>query len=122
MKIRCLSSKNHLKLIISTSLCLEAACTTFAEYKEAVKKLVRLLKPGGFLLMFVVERQTFYMVGEKKWFCLYLTLEQVKEALAEAGTAILVAERDPAPMDQIQTPIVSDYKALTFVAAQKVDF
>ena len=40
--------------IISTSFCLEVACTTFAEYKEAVKKLVRLLKPGGFLLMIVV--------------------------------------------------------------------
>ena len=108
--------------IISTSLCLEAACTTFAEYKEAVKKLVRLLKPGGFLLMFIVERETFYMVGDKKWFCLYLTLEQVKEALAEAGTAILEAARDPAPIDQIQNPTVSDYKAVAFVAAQKVEF
>ena len=62
------------------------------------------------------------MVGEKKWFCLYLTLEQVKEALAEAGTAILEAERDPAPMDQIQNPIISDYKAVAFVTAQKVEF
>ena len=108
--------------IISTSLCLEAACTTFTEYKEAVKKLVRLLKPGGFLLMFIVERETFYMVGDKKWFCRYLTLEQVKEALAEAGTAILEAARDPAPIDQIQNPTVSDYKAVAFVAAQKVEF
>ena len=108
--------------IVSTSLCLEAACTTYAEYKEGVKKLVGLLKPGGFLLMFIVERETFYMVGEKKWPCLYLTLEQVKEALVEAGTAILVAERDPATMEQIQNPVVSDYKAVLFVAAQKVEF
>ena len=72
--------------------------------------------------MFIVERETFYVVGEKKWFCLYLTLEQVKEALTEAGTAILVAERDPAPMEQIQNPVVSDYKAVVFVAAQKVEF
>ena len=108
--------------IISTSLCLEAACATMAEYKEGVKKLVRLLRPGGFLLMFIVERETFYMVGEKRWFCLYLTLEQVKEALAEAGTAILVAERDPAPMDLIQNPIICDCKAFAFVVAQKVVF
>ena len=40
--------------------------------------------------MIIVERETFYMVGDKKWFCLYLTLEQVREALAEAGTAVLV--------------------------------
>ena len=108
--------------IVTTSLCLEAACTTYPEYKEAVKKLVGLLKPGGFILMFIVERQTFYVVGGKKWSCLYLTLEQVKEALAEAGTVILVAERDPAPMEQIQNPVMSDYKALLFVAAQRVEF
>ena len=108
--------------IVFTSLCLEAACMTYAEYKEGVKKLVGLLKPGGFLLMFIVERETFYMVGGKKWSCLYLTLEQVKEALAEAGTAILVAERDPAPMELIQNPVEADYKAILFVAAQKVEF
>ena len=72
--------------------------------------------------MLIVGRQTFYMVGEKKWFCLYLTLEQVKEALAEAGVEILVAERDPAPMEQIQNPVISDYKAVLFVATQKVEF
>ena len=108
--------------IVTTSLCLEAACTTYAEYKGAIKKLIGLLKPGGFLLMFIVERQTFYVVGGKKWFCLFLTLEQVKEALAEAGAVVIVAERDPAPMEQIQNPVVSDYKAVLFVAAQKVEF
>ena len=45
--------------IIQTSICLEAACKTFAEYKDGVRKLVGLLKPGGFLLMFVEERETF---------------------------------------------------------------
>ena len=108
--------------IVFTGLCLECACTTYAEYKEGVKKLVGLLKPGGFLLMLLDERETFYMVGEKKFSCLSLTLEQVKEALVEAGTAILVAEHDPAPMELIQNPIDSDFKAFLFVAAQKVEF
>ena len=108
--------------IISTSLCLEAACSTYAEYKKAVKKLVSLLKPGGFLVMFSVERETFYMFGGKKWSAVYLTLEQVKEALSEAGMVVLVAERDPAPMEQIQNPVVCDFKAVAYVASQKVDF
>ena len=108
--------------IVLTNLCLEVVCSTFAEYKDGVRKLVGLLKPGGFLLMFLEERETFYMVGKKRWDVLYLTLEQVKEALVEAGTTVIVAERDPAPMDQIQNPIVSDYKAVLFVAAQKVVF
>ena len=106
--------------IIQTSICLEAACKTFAEYKDGVRKLVGLLKPGGFLLMFVEERETFYMVRNKRWSVVYLTLEQVKEALVEAGTTILVTARDPAPMEQIQNPTVADYKAVLFVAAQKV--
>ena len=108
--------------IVFTGLCLEAACTTYTEFKEGVKKLVGLLKPGGFLLMLLDERETFYMVGERKFSCLSLTLEQVKEALVEAGTAILVAERDPAPMKLIQNPVDSDFKAFLFVAAQKVEF
>lgn len=108
--------------IISTSLCIEVACTSYPQYKEAIKKLVGLLKPGGFLLMYIVERETFYMFGKKKWSCLYLTLEQVKEALTDAGTAIVVAKRDPASMEEIQNPVVSDHKAFLFVVAQKVEF
>ena len=108
--------------IIQTTLTLEAACKTYAEYKDGVRKLVGLLKPGGFLLMFIEERETFYILGKKRWDILYLTLEQVKEALVEAGTTILVTARDPAPMEQIQNPTVADYKAVLFVAAQKVKF
>ena len=108
--------------IVSTSLCLESACTTYAEYKEAIKKLVGLLKPGGFILVFLVERETFYVVGNKKWSCLYLTLEQVKEVLTEVGTAVFVAERDPGVMDQIQNPVIADGKGFAFLAAQKVVF
>ena len=108
--------------IISTSLCLEPACTSYVQYKEAVKRLVELLKPGGFFLMLIPERTTFWMVGNKKWPCLYVTLEQVKEALAEAGTAILVAERDPVSMEQMQNPVTVDKKSYAFVASHKVVF
>ena len=34
--------------IVTTSLCLEVACTTHAEYKTGIKKLIGLLKPGAF--------------------------------------------------------------------------
>jgi len=87
-----------------------------------VKKLVTLLKPGGFLTLFISERETFYVVGNKKWPALYLTLEKVKEALTDAGIVVLTAERDVAPMYQIQNPIISDYKAVLFVVAQRVEF
>ena len=75
--------------------------------------------------MFIVEHETFYMIREKKWFAIYFILEQMEEALTEAGTVIIVPERDPAPMELIQnpshSPIAADYKATVFVAAQKVE-
>lgn len=113
--------KQELFEIVQTSLCLEAVCSTYAEFKEGVKKLVGLLKLGGFLIMFIDERETFYMIGKKRWEILYITLEQIKDALVEAGTVILVAEREPAPMEQIQNPIVADFKAVLFLAVQKVE-
>ena len=108
--------------IVSTSLCLESGCPTYIKYKEGIKKLVGLLKPGGFLLMIIVERETFYVDGKKKWSTLYLTLEQVKEALAEAGITVIVAEREPASMEYIQNPVIADGKGFAFVTAQKVEF
>lgn len=107
--------------IIYTSLCLEAACNSFAEYKSAIKKLGSLLKPGGCMVLFVVEEETFYMVGQRKWFCLSLTLGQVKEALEEAGFELLLSERDPSPVEQTEQPVVSDFKASLFIAAHKVE-
>ena len=43
--------------IISSSLCLEVACTTYAEYKVGVKKLLGLLKPA-WRLSFVILCRT----------------------------------------------------------------
>ena len=34
----------------------------------------------------------------------------------------LVAEHDPASMEQIQNPVMSDFKAIAYVASQKVVF
>ena len=51
-----------------------------------------------------------------------LTLGQIKEALEEAGFELLMVERDPAPVQQIENPTVSDFKAVLFVAAYKVQF
>ena len=61
------------------------------------------------------------MIAEKKWSAAYLTLEQMEEALTEAGTVIVVAELDPAPMNSklIQNPshslIAAVYKATVCV-------
>ena len=109
--------------IISTNLCLEGACSTYDEYKAAVKKLGSLLQLGGYLVISAVERETFYRATgqrECKWFSLYITLVQIKEAMEEAGFDILIAERDPAPMQEIQNSTLSDCTSTVFVAGFKV--
>ena len=61
-----------------------------------------------------------YTIGQHKWSALPVTMEQVKEALVEAGFVVLVAEREPASVEAIQNPTIYDSKALLFLAAYKV--
>ena len=113
------NGEKELFSVVSTTFCLESACKTYTEYKRAVKKMARLLKLGGYLVMLVVEEQTFYTVGEQKWPILTLSLAQVKEALDEAGFSLLVAERAQAPLQFVQSPTHSNEKAVLFIAAYK---
>ena len=106
--------------IICTSLALEAACKTFADFKTGVKKLVKLLRLGGYITIFFVEDETFYCVGDKKFVVLPVSLAQVQEAVEEAGCVVLMSERDPMPISHLENPTLSDEKAYTFLAAYKV--
>ena len=103
--------------VIQTSLCLEAACHSYDEYKIAVGKLSSMLKKGGFMVIIAVEEETFYYIGERKWFCLPLSLSQIKAAFEDAGLEIIETHRLPTPPET--TPTVSDYKAMLFLAAKK---
>jgi hypothetical protein len=105
--------------IICTCLVLEASCKTYTEYKASIKKLGNLLKLGGYLVMLVVENETYYKVGDHKFPVLTLTLREVKEALEEAGLVLLMTEREPVPMQYIQNPVFFDGKAFLFLAAFK---
>ena len=105
--------------IIQTSLCLEAACQSFEEYKSAVQKLALMLKRGGFMVILAVEEETFYYVDQRKWYCLPLSSSQIKDALQDAGLEILEMHRDAAPPELLQNPTVSDYKAMLFFIAKK---
>ncbi|XP_075765914.1 nicotinamide N-methyltransferase isoform X2 [Pelodiscus sinensis] len=68
-----------------STLCLEAACKDLTSYRAALKNISSLLKPGGHLVMMTVLKETYYIVGQKRFSCLYLEKESVVEALSEAG-------------------------------------
>lgn len=74
--------------IVFSSLCLEAACLTIKKFNETIKRLVRLLKPGGVLLLAMVRNESFYYVGAEKFFCLPLDESKVQQALHDAGDLI----------------------------------
>ncbi|XP_031563638.1 nicotinamide N-methyltransferase-like [Actinia tenebrosa] len=75
--------------VVATSLCLEAVVESEQEYKDTVAKLAKLVKPGGYLMMHAVIRQTFYMVGSKKFYSFYLTKEMVEESMKNTGAIIM---------------------------------
>ena len=105
--------------IIQTSFCLETACQSYEEFKSGIKKLAFMLKKGGFMVVFTVEGQSFYTFGQRKWYSLCLTDVQVREALEEGGLEVLEMEREPAPAEVLENPIVCDYKALVYSVAKK---
>ncbi|XP_031563646.1 nicotinamide N-methyltransferase-like [Actinia tenebrosa] len=75
--------------VVATSLCLEAVVESEQEYKDTVAKLAKLVKPGGYLMMYAVISQTFYMVGSKKFSSFCLTKEMVEESMKDTGAKIM---------------------------------
>ena len=71
--------------VVTTSLCLEAAVKSETEYRDAIAKLKKYLKPGGFLVMYSVIGETFYYVGKEKFYCLSVSENQIKEILCQEG-------------------------------------
>ncbi|CAF3361366.1 unnamed protein product [Rotaria socialis] len=80
-----LSGKSNDYDIIFRSLCLEAACLTIEIFNETIRRLVRLLKPGGLLLLVMVRNESFYYVDKEKFFCLPLNEAKVENALHATG-------------------------------------
>ncbi|XP_053125719.1 nicotinamide N-methyltransferase-like [Hemicordylus capensis] len=77
---------------VTTLYCLETACKDLATYRAAVKNIGSLVKPGGHLLLLSALQETFFMVGQHWFFCLYLEPEIVADAVREAGFDIVWSE------------------------------
>ncbi|XP_065835735.1 nicotinamide N-methyltransferase-like [Oscarella lobularis] len=72
--------------VVCTSFCLEVACPTYAQFKLAVKKLAKFLKgSGSWLVLSCALGESSYPVGDKRFFTLRLTEDDVKQAVIEAG-------------------------------------
>lgn len=74
--------------VVATSFCLEVTVSSEEQYRNSVTELCKLLKPNGYLFMNGVLKETFYFVGEEKFFAFPLTENLVKEAMIGAGIEI----------------------------------
>uniref|UniRef100_A0A8C3FRM8 Nicotinamide N-methyltransferase n=1 Tax=Chrysemys picta bellii TaxID=8478 RepID=A0A8C3FRM8_CHRPI len=98
-----------------SALCLEAACKDLNSYRAALKNISSLLKPGGHLVMVIVLKETYYMVGQRRFSCLYLERESVEEALREAGYDVQCMEVTPNRSQRT----FSDFEAVLSLVACK---
>ncbi|CAM5121614.1 unnamed protein product [Natator depressus] len=100
-----------------SSLCLEAACKDLNTYHNALKNISSLLKPGGHLVLSGDLGCSFFMVGPKRFSCLVLREEFLREVLSETGFIIQEFEilfRDDNFIDDS-----SDFSGMYFILARK---
>ena len=71
--------------VVTTSFCIEAAVKTETEYRNAIAKLRKYLKPGGYLVMHSSIGGTFYTVGKEKFRCFFVSENQIPEILRKEG-------------------------------------
>lgn len=84
-----LSSESAMFDVVTTSLCLEACVTSNEGYRHAIAKLKRYLKPGGYIVLYGVLEESFYMVGQEKFYCFPLSKQFIEETLTTEGFQIL---------------------------------
>ena len=71
--------------VVTTSLCIEAAVKSEIEYRNAIAKLKKYLRPGGHLVMYSVIGENFYYVGKEQFYCFSVSENQIQEILRKEG-------------------------------------
>ena len=101
--------------VVITTLCLEEASKDYVSFKTNVKKLVRVLKPGGHFLIATMIEISHYYVQNQFIKTLPVTEEQVKEALSNAGLEIIKANYLHTKVDAC----MADPNGVSFIIALK---
>ncbi|KAM4702984.1 nicotinamide N-methyltransferase-like [Rhinophrynus dorsalis] len=68
--------------------CLICACKTFDDFTDALKNIVSLIRPGGYLTIVDYLGASYYLIGDEKFPVLSLDEDIVRKAVAGAGCAI----------------------------------
>ena len=71
--------------VVVSIFCLESACTNLVEYAAAMRNIVSRIRPDGHLIFGSVLEDTLYTFGVHKYHLLYLTRENILDAMTAAG-------------------------------------
>ncbi|KAJ7355134.1 hypothetical protein OS493_027923 [Desmophyllum pertusum] len=99
--------------VVTTSCCLEAAVKSEQEYSNAIAKMRKYLKPGGYLAMYSVLGENFYTAGKEKFHFFQVSEKLVQEILHKEGfgEVYMTSQAD-------QTSELYDGEKLYFVSAK----
>lgn len=105
---------------ITTSLCLEGACTDLQSYTASLCKITTLLKQGGYFVCVILLGDEWYAAGSSTFSCLSLSIEEVKEAYHEAGLEITQTEVYMFTEEELAQFKDAGYcKGIAFITAKK---
>uniref|UniRef100_A0A8C5Q072 Uncharacterized protein n=1 Tax=Leptobrachium leishanense TaxID=445787 RepID=A0A8C5Q072_9ANUR len=104
---------------IMTHLCLQAASKDQEAYRNVLRNISSLLKPGGCLIITEVLNCTYYHVGGRRFSSASLNKEFMKDAITEAGYTILDYEVMFRKYDKEQYEF-SNHDSTLFVLARKI--
>ena len=103
---------------ILSVLCLEASCATLDIHRRAIQKLCQLLNKGGGLFLSGVLGESFYTVGDKKFFSLVITKDYLRETVQHCGMEIKLFKSIGYDYDSEENDL-SDGKGMYYVHAVK---
>lgn len=101
--------------VLVTSLCIEAAARTYDEWRQCIRKVMSLLKPGGRLIMTAVKDATAYSVGNQVFPVVRILEADIINALVDVGFVEESIAIDWVPA----THPVHPYEGLMFISALK---
>ncbi|EDO43294.1 predicted protein [Nematostella vectensis] len=102
--------------VVSSSLCLEVAVESDAEYEMVVAKLANFVKPGGYLIMQGVLNESHYTVNGVMFHSFPLTKELIVRSIEMAGMTGIEFKKHECKDDSKD----SDHDGLYFVSGVKV--
>ncbi|MCJ8747925.1 hypothetical protein PDJAM_G00158960 [Pangasius djambal] len=102
---------------VITSLCLEAASKDLQTYRNALRRVAKLLRPGGALVMLGVLGETFYYIDKIRFSCLQLSKANVEDVLRNLD--FTVQEFNIFPAQDQEKNRVSDFEAFFYLVALK---